>query len=289
MEPLLVPGAAPAPPAASAASWSAIFAGAFVMTAVATVLFALGTGLGFAMISPWSDQGVSLTTFAVTTAIWLIVIQWVSAAVGGYIAGRLRTRWVGTHTHEIFFRDTAHGFITWSVATVLMAAVLASSALSVLGGGVHAASSVAASAAQGAAQGAAGTATPSYAYGLDRLFRGPDSGAAAARSGADTRAEVTNIIVQAVATNGTVPQTDRDYLASLVAAKTGASADEAQRRVNDFITAANEAKDQVKASADAARKAAAKAAIFGALALAIGAFIASLTAALGGRLRDEHP
>jgi uncharacterized membrane protein len=65
------------------------------------------------------------TTFAVTSAIWLIVTQWLSSGVGGYVAGRLRTRWIGTHTHEVFFRDTAHGLITWAVATVLVAAVLA--------------------------------------------------------------------------------------------------------------------------------------------------------------------
>ena len=97
------------------------------------------------------------------------------------------------------------------------------------------------------------------------------------------------MIVQAVATNGTVSTADRNYLASLVAARTGISAAEAQTRVNDFISAANQAKDSVKAGADAARKAAAKTAIYAALALAIGAFIACLTAALGGKLRDEHP
>jgi hypothetical protein len=68
---------------------------------------------------------VSATSFAVTSAIWLIVTQWLSSGFGGYVAGRLRTRWIGTHTHEVFFRDTAHGLITWAVATVLVAAVLA--------------------------------------------------------------------------------------------------------------------------------------------------------------------
>ena len=106
----------------SAASWPAIFAGAFVAVSVSLVLLALGSGLGFAAISPWQGHGVSATTFTVTTAIWLIVTQWLSAALGGYIAGRLRTKWVGTHTHEVFFRDTAHGFVTWSVATVFTAA-----------------------------------------------------------------------------------------------------------------------------------------------------------------------
>ena len=82
-------------PTKSAATWSAIFAGAVVAIAVSVVLFALGSGLGFAAVSPWQGQGVGATTFAVTTAIWFIVVQWLSSAVGGYIAGRLRTRWLG--------------------------------------------------------------------------------------------------------------------------------------------------------------------------------------------------
>jgi hypothetical protein len=281
MEPIVA--SAPVGESKSAASWSAIIAGAVVATAVSVVLFALGSGLGFAIISPWDDQGVAITTFAATTAIWLIVIQWLSAAAGGYIAGRLRTRWIGTHPHEVFFRDTAHGFVTWAVATVLVAAVLVFSLTSVIGAGLHAASAAATT----SVQRLAGAATPSYAYGLDRLLR-MDSAEAAAHSGPDPRAEVTDVIVQAVSSNNPVSDADRSYLAQLVAARTGVSAEDAQRRVNDFLATANAARTQVKASADAARKLAAKTAIYAALALAIGAFIASLTAAMGGKLRDEH-
>src|ERR1700722_3059852 len=133
----------------SAASWPAIIAGAFVAATVSLVLLALGSGLGFAAISPWSGHGVTATTFAITTAIWLIVMQWVSSAFGGYITGRLRTRWVGTHTHEVFFRDTAHGLVTWAVATVLVAATFATSLFSVIGGGAHAAAGAASAGIQG--------------------------------------------------------------------------------------------------------------------------------------------
>src|ERR1700761_2567895 len=121
-------------PARSAASWSAIFAGTVVAIAISVVLFALGSGLGFAAVSPWQSQGVSATTFAVTTAIWFIVVQWLSSAAGGYLAGRLRTRWIGTHAHEVFFRDTAHGFVTWALATVLVAGLVVASVTSTIGG-----------------------------------------------------------------------------------------------------------------------------------------------------------
>jgi hypothetical protein len=289
-------------PSRSAASWSAIFAGAVVAIAVSAVLIALGTGLGFAAVSPWQNQGVSATTFAVTTAIWLIVVQWLSAAVGGYLAGRLRTRWIGTHVHEVFFRDTAHGFVTWAVATVVVAALTVASVTATVGGGVRAAATVTAGAAGGVGAGAAGagsasqasetgSGTPAYTYGMDKLFRpsDPATATAGASAGVDPRAEVAHVVGQAVTTDGNVPEADRTYLAGLVAARTGVTADEAQRRVNDFIATANQIKDQVKAKADEARKAAAKTAIFTALSMAIGAFIACLTAVMGGRLRDEHP
>jgi len=93
----------------SAASWPSIIAGAFVATSATLVLMTLGSGIGLASISPWHNHGVSVTTFAITGAIWLILTQWISAGLGGYIAGRLRTRWIGTHTHEVFFQ----GYRAW--------------------------------------------------------------------------------------------------------------------------------------------------------------------------------
>ncbi len=130
----------------SAVSWPAIMAGAVVATSVSVVMFTLGSGLGFASLYPWAGRVASAESFAVSAAIWLIVTQWISSGVGGYITGRLRIRWHGTHTHEVFFRDTAHGLITWAVATVLLAAALATSLSSTMTAGEHV-TSVAASAA----------------------------------------------------------------------------------------------------------------------------------------------
>jgi len=144
---------APHESAVSAVSWPAIFAGAFVAAASSLVLVALGSGFGLASVSPWPNSGVSATTFTVMTAIWLIVVQWLASGLGGYVAGRLRTKWATTHTHEVFFRDTAHGFITWAVATVLVVLVLTSAAASAVSSGVDAAATVASGASQGAAAG----------------------------------------------------------------------------------------------------------------------------------------
>jgi hypothetical protein len=277
----------------SAASWPAIFAGAVVAISATLILVALGAGLGFAAISPWHNRGVSPAAFTVSAAIWLIVTQWLSAALGGYVAGRLRTRWVGTHTHEVFFRDTAHGLITWSVATVVVAFALTSSLGAALSGGARIAADAAASGAAASAPAALGGGSPSPAmlYGMDRLFRpasGPASGTPEAAD-LDPRFEASHIIANALANGGKVPEIDRAYLADLVAAHTGVSGAEAQRRVDDFIAQAVEADNRARAAADAARKSAAETAIFTALAMLIGAFIASVSAALGGRLRDQHP
>jgi hypothetical protein len=270
----------------SAASWPSIIAGAFVAAAATVILIALGSGIGFASISPWPDRGATMTTFAVTTAIWLIVTQWVSAALGGYIAGRLRTRWIGTHTHEVFFRDTAHGLITWAVATILVVAVGASSFKSAAGAAGHAANAGAPAAMLSANTTAPSSAnSPVSAYEIDRLFRTSNFGGAALLS--DARMETAHIAANAFAT-GSISSADRTYLVEQVSARTGASQADAQARVDSFVAAVTQAQEKLKAEADSARKAAAEASIYLALSLLVGAFIASVSAALGGRIRDEH-
>src|ERR1700722_15058954 len=109
-----------------AVSWPAIIAGALAATATPIILFVLGTGIGLSMISPWYGAGVTATTFGVSAVVGLVVIQWLSSGVGGFLTGRLRTKWVSVHTHEVFFRDTAHGLLAWSLATVAGALMFAS-------------------------------------------------------------------------------------------------------------------------------------------------------------------
>jgi hypothetical protein len=281
--------------AVSAVSWPAIFAGAFVAATASVVLAALGSGFGLASVSAWPNSGVSATTFTVMTAIWLVVVQWLASGLGGYVAGRLRTKWANTHTHEVFFRDTAHGFITWAVATILVAAFVASAAATAVSGGVHAAATVASGASQGAATaaaqgagtgGSASQGSPSIApYNIDMLFRSPRSDSSA--NTADARAEAARILANGIAA-GDVPSADRTYLAELVAARTGISLEEAQKRVDTTIAQAKAAEVKARQAADAARKAASEASIYTALSMLVGAFIACIAAALGGQRRDLH-
>jgi hypothetical protein len=218
------------------------------------------------------------------TAAWLIVVQWFSSGLGGYVAGRLRTKWANTHTHEVFFRDTAHGFITWAVGTILVAGFLASAVGSAIGGGVHAAATVASGAAQGATTSQAGSSQATY--DMDLLFRSSQTGSGTATT-ADARAEAARIFANGIA-SGDVPTTDRAYLSELVAARTGIAQEDAQKRVDTAIAQAKAADVKARQAADAARKATSEASIFTALSMLVGAFIACIAAALGGQRRDLH-
>src|ERR1700733_9213086 len=115
-------------------SWGAVIAGAFVAAALSLALLSLGTGIGLSSVSPWASVGASASAIGWTTIAWLILMQLIALSIGGYLAGRLRTKWVSVHAHEVYFRDTAHGFLVWAVGLVLTAAFLASAATSVIGG-----------------------------------------------------------------------------------------------------------------------------------------------------------
>jgi hypothetical protein len=280
---------------ATAVSWGPIIAGAFAASTLTFILMLLGSGLGLTMVSPWSGSGASLTTFAVSGAIWLIIVQWLSSGVGGYLAGRLRTKWVGVHTDEVYFRDTAHGFLAWALATLLVVGVLGSALSSVLGSGVQAASTVASGAAMGASAGASANAGPASAdnatsYLVDSLFRPADATKlAAANPDSDAAAvgQASRILIASAAA-GEISADDKTYLSQLVAARTGLSEADAKARVDALVAKVEDAKVKAKQAADTARKGSATFALLGALSLVIGAFIASAAAALGGRQRDEE-
>lgn len=280
---------------ATAVSWGPIIAGAFAASTLTFILMLLGSGLGLTMVSPWSGSGTSTTAFAVSTAIWLIIVQWLSSGVGGYLAGRLRTKWVGIHTDEVYFRDTAHGFLAWALATLLVVGVLGSALSAALGTSVQAVSTVASGAAMGASAGASANAVGASAdnatsYLVDSLFRPADpSKLAAANPDSDAAAvgQASRILVASAAA-GEISADDKTYLAQLVAARTGLSEADAKARVDALVARVEDAKVKAKQAADTARKGGATFALLGALSLVIGAFIASAAAALGGRQRDEE-
>lgn len=273
--------------AQSAVSWGAIAAGAVGAAALALLLIAFGAGLGLSAVSPWSDSGVSASAFKTGTGIYLVIVAVMSSSVGGYLAARLRSKWIGAHTHELFFRDTAHGFIAWAFATLLSASAL---------------SSVTGYLANGSAAGVGGAASatrsvnPADIY-VDKLLRAGASAQVAPASPSSTnsntantaapsgsnpgqsRAEVLRLWTASFRDNQDFSSGDKAYVTQLVAARTGLNQADAEKRVNEVIT-------EAKTSADDARKGAAKLSFWLAAAMLFGAFAASLAAVEGGSLRD---
>lgn len=246
----------------SAVSWGAIIAGTAVAAATSLFLFALAVGFDLASVSSWPHRGLSATSLTTLAAITLVATQWISAGLGGYITGRLRTRWVGTHTHEVFFRDTAHGFITWCVATVLLAsgafAAVASSPTAALLRGAGASVPTACPA----------SACPAQSAMLPRTVL-PTAGLPTPRM----------LVAQTEQPLVGEPGESRPLLPVTPAGGTEVSA---------FGNAnASVVETQLVTTADASE--AATGSVLTALSMLVGAFIASVAAAIGGRLRDLHP
>lgn len=265
--------------------WKSIFAGAMAAAVTSIILFSLGSGIGLVLTSPFSPDSGTVAGFTIKIGLWMIAMQWLSGGFGGYLAGRLRKKHVDVPADEAYFRDTAHGFLTWAVATLLMAVLLTSAASSIIGGGVHSAAIVA------AGPGKSMASRPDMlgqerGYQIDSLFRSTTPNANVAS--ADANKEATRIIIRGVAAPS-FPEEDKAYLAQLVSARTGISADEATARVNETISRVTAAKHEAIDAAEKARKASGTFSIFTALSMLVGAFIAAISAVVGARHRNFHP
>lgn len=299
----------------SGVSWSAVIAGAAAAAALSFILLVLGVGLGLSAVSPWSYSDAPIGK---STILWISFMELASAGVGGYMAGRLRTRWSGVHADEVYFRDTAHGLLAWAVATLLTAALMAGAVRAVLSGAIDAGAGVATATAAGAAaadgdgnggeKSKAGTAlqeaaavlapqaradgalqrAPDSDYYADMLLRSdampvPDAASASLRS------ELARILDNAAA-GAALPADERQYLARVISRRAGLEPSDAERRVDDVYArmakARGDAEVAAKAAADKARKAGALSALWMFFALLLGAFIAALAATFGGKQRD---
>jgi hypothetical protein len=262
----------------STVSWGAIIAGGFVAVAITLVVAAFGVGVGLAVVSPWSGEGVSATTASWAAGVFLVVIAMLASTIGGFITGRLRHGWEDVHEDERFFRDTAHGFVTWAFATLMTASVLA-------GAGTHIIAGASAGAIPAATAGASQVGSNSGDVYVDRLLRsGPQTSGQAGTAPTDqpaARAELLRLIAPVTRRGGDITTEDRTYAARLVAARTGIPQTEADQRVNLTVR-------QAKEAADKARRAAMSFSIWVAIALLAGALSASIAAAEGGRLRHER-
>jgi hypothetical protein len=254
----------------SGVSWGAVIGGAFVAAAFYLILLALGAGMGLSAVSPWSNVGVSASTVGTVAIAWLVLIEIIASGLGGYLTGRLRTKWAQVHTDEVYFRDTANGFLAWAVAFVISVTFLASAATSMVGRVAQFGS------ATESTRVSAGPMDPN-AYFVDMLFRS-DHVAADDRD-VSVHAEATRILANGLRQNE-MPAADQSYLTRIVVARTGISPSEADKRVSDVIADA-------RRTEDAARKVAARLLLWLFLALLMGAFSASYAATIGGRQRDH--
>jgi hypothetical protein len=241
----------------SGVSWGAVIGGAFVAAAISLIMLALGAGFDLSAVSPWSNVAASASAVGAAAIVWLIVTQVVACALGGYLTGRLRTKWVAVHTDEVHFRDTANGFLVWAVGLVITVTFLVSSASTMVGNSAPAAERV---------------SVDPRAYFIDRLFRLETPGTQSVD--ASSQAEAGRIL----ANNPTAA--DQAYLAKLVAAKTGLGQDDARKRVSE-VTA------EAQLAADTARRTASRLLLWIFVALLTGAFSASYAATIGGRQRDH--
>lgn len=252
----------------SGVSWGAVIAGASAAAALSLILLALGAGLGLSAVSPWSTVGLSGATIGKGAILWLILMEIMASSMGGYLAGRLRTKWQRIHTDEVYFRDTAHGFLAWSVGVVITAAFLTSAAASMAGG------SSAPRASTSPAPMSSLAVEPNE-YFVDMILRGNTTNPNETLLHREVEVIMTKGLRQ-----GTLPEGDRAYLSQLVARRTGMNEPDAEKYVTDVFSAAQQA-------ADVARRAVAHSLLWIFLALLIGAFCASVSATWGGNQRDH--
>jgi hypothetical protein len=246
----------------SGVSWPAVIAGAFATAALGFTLMMLGAGAGLSSISIWPRAGFSTSRVAPIAIIWIMLVQLLACALGGYLAGRLRTKWVSVHTHEVYFRDTAHGLLVWCVGLVITVAFL---------------SSLSAVLARDLSSMAGEDIANPADYFVDQLFRSDHP--VADRPDQATRAEA-RLVLAAALRQPAIDSRDKTYLANLISARTGASQADAASRVDQTLTSERQALDE-------ARKAVAHSLYWLVVALLIGAFSASCAAILGGRRRDH--
>jgi hypothetical protein len=263
--------------------WGPILAGALTAAALSFVFLTFGASIGLSLVSPWPSSGVSARTFSALAVFWTLVQQIAAFLAGGYIAGRLRTRWAELNADEIEFRDGLHGALVWALGICIGAGLL----LATAGAATRAATDLATK-----AMSVAALNTDPLAYYTDTLLR---PGAARPAGGAaqtparvepvspETRAELTRIVARSIA-NNSLSDPDKVYLASVVAQRTGLPQAEAEKRVADTYAEANRT---IRETANKARRTAVLGGLVTGISLIISLAAAWWAAQRGGHHRDN--
>lgn len=267
---------------ASYIDWPAILAGVVLATAISFVLLTFGSAIGLSMTSAREGESASLLWIAIVGGLWVLWVQVIASFAGAYLTGRMRRRTGNASEYESDIRDGSNGLVMWGLATIVAAMIAYSGVMGAANVAGQAASAVGSTA--GAAVGEmANELNPSDLL-VDRTFRGtPD---APALTDAD-RASVGRILLSAATGDG-IDTTDRDYLASILAARAGIPAEEAAQRVDQAVAQAQQIETQARETAERARRASVVAAFLAAAALLVGAAVAYWAATMGGNHRDKQ-
>lgn len=262
--------------------WPAILAGVVLASAISLILLTFGSAIGLSMTSAREGQSASLFWMAVVGGLWILWVQLMASSAGAYLTGRMRRRIGDASEHESDIRDGSNGLVMWGLATLVAATIAWSGLLGAANVAGQAAGAVA-SAAGGAASTVADALDPSDLL-IDRTLRGgPDAPAVTDND----RAQIGRILASA-ASGDALDATDRDYLISTIAARTGMSEEEAAQRVDQVVARAQEIEAQARATAERARRAALVAAFLTAASLLLGAAAAYWAATMGGNHRDKQ-
>ncbi len=266
--------------------WPAVIGGIVLASAISLVLLAFGSAIGLSFANFEAGDDVNPVWIAIAAASWLLWVQISSFMAGGYLTGRMRRRFNDASEHESDIRDGAHGLLVWGGALVVGAIIAVGgigAAVSTVGAALGTATDAAASVAGDAAE----NGVDPQAYFVDTLFRAPPGATPAAGSLQDYRGEATRILAQGAVT-GTVSDADRAYLAQLVSTNTGLSPEEANGRVDEVLTAVDQAKAQAADAAEEARKWTVLGAFLTAASLLVSGVGAYWAAMKGGNHRDQQ-
>lgn len=231
-------------------SWGAIAGGATVAAAIAIIFTGFAAAIGLGVVSPFGDEGLSVTSVGIIGAAWFLVTSGFAYYVGGYIAGRMRPLAGDASSDEVEVRDGLNGAVVWAIGTLIFA-VIATSGTSTLFRG---ASQVGSAAASAVASAGANVTEAAIDYTSDKLFRQTDQARSVTRAEL-AREEAATILSRATA-DGELTEEDRVYLADLIASQTALTDEEASARVDEVYEEARQAAEQAAEAAEEAADAA---------------------------------
>ena len=266
--------------------WAAVIAGIVLASAISLLLLAFGSAIGLSFADFNAKPDVSPVWVAIAAASWLLWVEISSFMAGGYLTGRMRRRFNDATEHESDIRDGAHGLLVWAGALVI-GAVIAVGGVGAAVTAVGNAVGTATMAASNVADDAADSAADPQAYFVDTLFRAPPGATPAPGTLQDYRGEAGRILAQGAVT-GTVSDPDKAYLAQIVSANTGLSSEDATTRVNEVLTAVDQAKATAADAAEEARKWTVLGAFLTAASLLVSGVGAYWAAMKGGNHRDKQ-